>query len=517
MATGQSDAFFHRAETKELIETIAVADRLTIFAGAGVSRDRGSPDWEQLVHGLLNDRIRESPAFHEVRRQVSDRDAFVSDIADRFLAAIGTPATASAVRHIFERDEHDPDDLIQRKIHDLLYHDWAPGGPLSATIAELAAMWRLSGKDVAIVTTNYDDNIETSFRDLEPLRELLAERGVEVVAVTSEREVGENVIPVYHLHGYVPRTGTPDGPLVLCERDFARDASPEDWRKELLAERLTETTCLFVGSSLQDPTLVRNLVATAATATVGRYAALAVQGEAWLATSEPLPTTLQMLTDFRLRHLGVTAIRTDFFGQISQLLHEIHVCQAAGPGSYQDDDSPIRYGRRLKRWEQEWRGVVARRTEQAIQEHHYRELLKVRDRLLDEVKPDGDELVKVELWIRDPEARQLVLWSSSEAVWRNRKSLHRGDIIHQSPYISVQAFCFGHVYRPKPEDVPPGRWRNFVSTPVVLGEEWSQLPVGVVTIASTGPALEKMGNRVLAHVATELHTVGSALLDPQRL
>ncbi|MFP5580027.1 MAG: hypothetical protein ACLGIZ_17595, partial [Acidimicrobiia bacterium] len=48
------------------------------------------------------------------------------------------------------------------RLFDHLYHDWIAANGLGAAVARLAMLAKASGTDVHIITTNYDDNIETA-------------------------------------------------------------------------------------------------------------------------------------------------------------------------------------------------------------------------------------------------------------------------------------------------------------------------------------------------------------------
>src|SRR5664280_2010575 len=209
--TRSKTAFFHRPETHDLIAKLARAPSLTIFVGAGVSLDRGSPDWPTLLRTLLADLLatNDKAAFemlgtvpsNAVRRETAEQIGL--EIEKR----LETLPLASVVVQLYERFKVDPRRALYADVQQVLYADWEPGGPLAHHVLQLAVLWRLLGRDVAIITTNFDENIELSGLDdpIEKLRRAVGLKIVSRVSYSSPAVLTE--VPVYHLHGLVPQRG----------------------------------------------------------------------------------------------------------------------------------------------------------------------------------------------------------------------------------------------------------------------------------------------------------------------
>src|SRR5207302_1124285 len=117
----------------------------------------------------------------------------------------------------------------------------------------------------------------------------------------------------------------------------------------------------------------------------------------------------------------------------------------------------------------------------------------------------ADEEMSIEIWMRNPQKRQLFLWASSDGYWRPSETAPiaslqvRGDVTQTT-------FREGRTLRQKLLAGELGRWRYHISTPLVLPDEppWYRLPVGVLNVMSTkdngglavlGAELEPFENR----------------------
>ena len=67
---------------------------------------------------------------------------------------------------------------------------------------------------------------------------------------------------MYHVHGYLPRTGRiPDSMELVFSEDAYHNQfiDPFSWSNLILLNKLTQNTCLFIGVSLTDPNMRRLL------------------------------------------------------------------------------------------------------------------------------------------------------------------------------------------------------------------------------------------------------------------
>ena len=108
------------------------------------------------------------------------------------------------------------------------------------------------GDQLTILTTNYDDLLERAL--------LGAGAGKRQIRSYVQRraQLPPAAIPVTHLHGFAGREGKPKA-LVLTEEQYHRMQRGSSWQEEYVTERLENSLCLFIGTSLTDPNLIRYL------------------------------------------------------------------------------------------------------------------------------------------------------------------------------------------------------------------------------------------------------------------
>ena len=199
--------------------------------------------------------------------------------------------------------------LLEELFSGLEPSDFAPG-PISRQVARLR---RQLGERLTIVTSNYDDLIEQALREggyaAKDVKSYIRKR----IAVPA------GAVPVTHLHGYAGRDEA-KGILVLSEEHYHRMQRGSSWQENLMSERLLNSNCLFVGSSLTDPNLIRYLYGYRGERP---HAALFVRQ----AESARLPPVVRRAregaTAERWRRCGVDAVFVDHFADIAQILHEI--------------------------------------------------------------------------------------------------------------------------------------------------------------------------------------------------
>lgn len=520
--------FFSQKNVHRVIEDIAAAQSLTIFAGAGVSRDRGSPDWMGLVEGLLN-------KYYGLGAVPDTTQTGVKE----FVAATPALLAASAVRELHATRKSrlkTPElvELIAQDLYDLIYGAWKPGGPLAISIVRLALVWKSLGRDVAIVTTNYDSNLEDSALNIGQEDEF---RGLSLQPFVEDGRVGAGVVPVYHLHGYIPHEGDRHGVLAFSERglvlgdevlprtptaDSAASSRRLDWRRKVLERRLKTSTTVFVGAALTDRTVADCLVRTLESGH-RRYAVFPRQADPWISSTAAVRDQADEILEARLRHLDVIPLRPDFFGQAAQLLTEVVQCRVNG-GIYAGDDAkPHRYGPRLVTWSRAWQAMLRSASSPNVHADNAQLVLDVAyGRIKALLAPSPSERLKVELWVRREPARyrQLQLWASSETSDRRHGRGHVAEICNNSSYAAVRAFCKGYVESDDLPNAAARRWASYCSVPVVLtSASWHGLTTGVISVVSSRPketsaigALEDAAT--FQRVIDELSAFGELLLSP---
>lgn len=208
-------------------------DQVVLFLGAGVSFSAGIPGWGDLVDRVMTRVFDRSPVplpanSHRVARLMRTH----SKASDLILA--------QHARRELGRD-------FQGILRHELYRTATGRSRLLSALGELVVRDRAK----AAVTYNFDDFLESELR----------RRGLDTRIVDREGQPDVPGFPVFHVHGLLRRNGfvRQDG-LVFAESEFHDESlDPYRWSALIQVANLVRSTCLFVGSSIQDPNMRRLL------------------------------------------------------------------------------------------------------------------------------------------------------------------------------------------------------------------------------------------------------------------
>lgn len=214
--------------------------KCSFFLGAGVSMDAGGPSWEELLRKIMKrfkkfgkqkdfDKVYEwcgmSPII--LGRYAASNKKILQDVTEylrRFVLYRGVNEDSSElIKAICEAVEGSDND--ERVV--------------------------VSGKVDSIITYNYDDLVETA----------LEKRGIKVARISQKGQNYRNEIPVYHVHGIIPRdlNGIIPTPI-LGEKEYHQMYKESyHWSNVEQLHALDRNTCFFIGLSMTDPNLRRLL------------------------------------------------------------------------------------------------------------------------------------------------------------------------------------------------------------------------------------------------------------------
>jgi len=214
--------------------------RLTLICGAGVSVDAGIPTWNQLMLKLLESLI---------ERWSEDFSLNLGkDAAEEFNKRYGGSSliVAKYLKNNLGKD-------FIKKVREALYSAKPTTCDLLNAIADLARPQR-DGKPLdSIITFNFDALIEENLTSASVLN-----RAIYTEAINHD----SNELPIYHVHGFLPRSGKiPEDTDIVFSEDAYHGQFIESfsWSNLIQLNKLTQNTCLFVGVSLTDPNLRRLL------------------------------------------------------------------------------------------------------------------------------------------------------------------------------------------------------------------------------------------------------------------
>jgi hypothetical protein len=216
------------------------AGRLTLVCGAGVSVGAGIPVWNELLLRLLKSMIERLSKDHSLN--------LGSNAAEEFNHRHGA---SSLILGKYLKNNLGND--FGKQVRDALYGKKPTTCDLIDAIVDVSRPQR-DGKPIdSIITFNFDALIEESLSTAN-----IQNRAIYTEAIKHD----PNELPVYHVHGYLPRTGKipDDNDIVFSEDAYhGQFIDPFSWSNLMQLNKLTQNTCLFVGISLTDPNMRRLL------------------------------------------------------------------------------------------------------------------------------------------------------------------------------------------------------------------------------------------------------------------
>lgn len=499
MGTGAS--FFNDTKTINALAELARAEKLTVIAGAGVSVEAGLPTWGGLVHDLLV-----ATGKKLLGTQGRSRPELCSAFARWTIAADGLLAGAAVARANGQNE---------RAIREALYASQPSPrpGPSARALAELL----LDTDGVELATQNYDDGLGLAIEDR--LQE--QDRTMEVLRLTSAVDAPPDAATVRHLHGLLTPTRR-DGTIILAEGDYF-DMGDSAWQAGWMRERLMSSSCLFVGSSMSDPNLLRYLHQAAGKKVAGTHVAvLPRQADAWLRSEAPDPAVREARDAGALARweaLGLEVLQPDYFSDSAQFLYEL-LQQRRG-------DQPAPYAERIRRWQRDVDKFQLADREPGpfadqqdwLQRELDRYRMQVESRLADATLAT-DERLQVSLWVRQP-GDTLLLLAASDRAHRDPNTLEPVAINGPSEWVSVQAYRSGSTLLADTTANTTSRWNTVMGIPVSIQDPtFGRLQVGVVTLAGTSAPEDSSlnpsnaGPEASADVRLWMEAYAAALLTP---
>lgn len=278
-----------------------------------------------------------------------------------------------------------------------------------------------------------------------------------------------------------------------------------------MKDRLLNSNCLFIGTSLTDPNLIRYLYGYRGQR--GHVAVFVRQADALHLS----PTVRQGREDAlarRWERCGVEVLFVDHFADVAQLLHEVAVRHAFPSRYVSVDERAIQW---LSRVESQVIGIESDATFALGQEflsNQLRALLRRAIEVSTEFGADfSDEVLAAALWLSNREGTELMSWATTDRLHRDRATLEPVPIVAGSPWVSVEAFCRGARFE-EDRSTYASRWRFIRGLPLRVAEGTAgDIPVGCLTLTSNLPGEASELQRMDDGLKTEFHRV---LVDGMR-
>jgi hypothetical protein len=225
------------------------SQQLVVVLGAGISMHYHLPDWNTLLQTLL---IGATTSGKPERQLIA-----------RLFNEVFRPSPLIAARYIRNhfRDEK-ASAGFEEAVRAALYDGVRIGENRSPLMRELCALILAPARSPmldSVITYNFDDILE---RELDALGSQI---GIEIpyrlIYAPTERP-SERELPIYHVHGYLPSTGTLSelNAITLGEADYHQQYSRiYSWENTIQINKFADRQCLFIGTSFSDPNLRRLL------------------------------------------------------------------------------------------------------------------------------------------------------------------------------------------------------------------------------------------------------------------
>lgn len=227
------------AQTSALAKALQ-AGRLTLVCGAGISVDAGIPMWSDLLLSLLDSMVEKLSKEHSI--------GIATGAAKEFHKRYGG---SSLIIGKYLKNSLGKD--FSKMVRDSLYVKSSKSSEMIDAIIELARP-RREGKALdSIITFNFDALVEEN---------LSAAKIPNAPIYTEAVKFQPSEIPIYHVHGYLPRRGkvSETSDIVFSEDAYhGQFLDPFSWSNLIQLAKFSQNTCLLVGVSLTDPNLRRLL------------------------------------------------------------------------------------------------------------------------------------------------------------------------------------------------------------------------------------------------------------------
>ena len=225
----------------------ARSSNVTLVLGAGISRGSGLPGWLGLVESLW------ARHFPGVALPGAESVPLRLQIALELVARkVGDPRFARALRDELYARVKPPTPRLVRASKASLY------AIARAIVAQHSLGQR--GRIARIISFNVDDMVELAVNALDDDEVVLKP----VARASQHPRWADGVIPIYHLHGFLPHDPkaswhehAPDTLVFSDAQYWATLASPSSYANRVMSFALHDSHCVFIGMSMTDMNLAR--------------------------------------------------------------------------------------------------------------------------------------------------------------------------------------------------------------------------------------------------------------------
>jgi hypothetical protein len=317
-----------RAEYLRQLKECYNNDGIVLFLGAGISKELGIPNWDELIFDLLVNLI-------DKELKLENDDIKLNDNEKKYiineLSSINKSSPLLLARYI----RTGLGESFTQTLSSALYKNYDADNPkrsrLSESISKLCIPKRSGVGGVhAIITYNLENLIEEVFKS----------NGISYKPIYKDTDVSSpSELAVYHVHGFLPRITDGYEDLSKCLLVFSEEGyhllslDPYSWSNIAQLNFLREKTCLLIGLSITDPNLRRLLAIAARKSAIPQHFAVKPR-KSFKKNLKPgsdvrekmldiFANVNQGLQDKSLQELGLNTIWIDDYDEIPDLLDSI--------------------------------------------------------------------------------------------------------------------------------------------------------------------------------------------------
>lgn len=232
------------------------AHRQCIVFGAGAGYDLGFPKWEDLLD-RLGSRL---SGYDEAKRSADNEIGLGQLIVKLFEDEFETRHPRPTLEDTIKQREHTAAlySAWRDHIYEALYKDVNKIDPeFAKQRSYYQSFVEIIKRNTITITYNFDDSIERYLSAARSAAELRTKRGY-TTTYDENSQLPTNSPVIYHPNGFLShrKAEKPSTHLILSEDSFSEQLTDSIiGRSAVIQSELSQKTCLFIGCSLQDPTL----------------------------------------------------------------------------------------------------------------------------------------------------------------------------------------------------------------------------------------------------------------------
>ncbi len=269
-----------RADQCKKLHEAYTQGRLVMVLGAGVSRPFHVPNWEQLLDQVW------AQSFMSPQAPIQKKEKLISEFLSRVFSFFyrNTNPTASAriLKNYYEKSGIDFNKAVRDVLYGKGFKDEKPNNFFKEFVRllhgaekrpDLIMPYDDARRLDSVITYNFDDIVQDQI--LKAWSGWGVEDGKVFKTIYSSKQTPDpRTVPIFHVHGYLPRPKTIDsqtsgsgedstsddekGHITLSDDKYHEQYSATyAWNTLAQLTRFTNCTCLFVGVSFDDPNLRR--------------------------------------------------------------------------------------------------------------------------------------------------------------------------------------------------------------------------------------------------------------------